>query len=541
LVPPTSLALRIQLLSFVKRLVFLGLIPVALEAQATQTVPPDDPVYAFIDRLVAARLVDAMIVGQRPMSRREIGRIVAVARSRSPRPSWLSERIDEYAAAFPDSLTRAPVTSLVEADAIAMESPARGIIPDGTGSIDVSLNPMSSNQLGRPIADGVTLSHRASIGAGVTRWLAVAATERMTWLDERGHSSESSRRIDQLYARGVWKNAALSIGRDYLYLGQGETAGLIASLNGPSVNMARLASDRPFEWPWLLRYIGPTRAVLEIGDLGSDQRFPHTRLVAYKVSSRPHPRFEIGAGLAEQVGGEGSPPGTFVQKVEDAFPLLDAVILHRRSLFSNKFVAVDIRYTLPGIPGTQFYAEGAFDDFDLRRVRSTFTEDAGYVWGLSSCFSECGPVRASVEYHVTGLRYYTHNVFDNGFTVDRTLIGDQLGPRGRGAYTSIELNRGEMVLGVHGAYEDRNGNLYYGITTTPDDSDFHFAILAHRPAERRWRLMPTASLGGPAHRMRYMIRAGAERVENFDHVHGVWRTNWLLQTGIQVRPTLPFH
>ena len=541
MVPPTPLALSIQPLSFLKRLVFLGLIPVALEGQATQTVPPNDPVYAFIDRLVAARLVDGVILGQRPMSRREIGRIVAAALNRSPRPSWLSEHIDEYAAAFPDSLAKAPVTSLVEADAIAMESPSRGIISDGSGSIDVNFNPMSSNQLGRPIANGLTLSHTASIGAGVTRWLAVAATERMTWLDDRGRPAESVRRIDQLYARAVWKNAALSIGRDYLYLGQGETAGLIASLNAPSVNMARLGSDRPFNWPWLLRYIGPTQAVLEIGDLGPNQRYPHTRFVAYKISSRPHPRFEIGVGLAEQVGGEGSPPGTFVEKVEDAFPLLDAVILHRRSLFSNKFVAVDIRYALPGIPGTQFYAEGAFDDFDLRRVRSTFTEDAGYVWGLSSCFSQCGPVRASVEYHVTGLRYYTHTLFNDGFTVDRTLIGDQLGPRGRGAYTSIELNRGSMVLGLHGAYENRNGNLYYAITTTPDDSDFRFAILAHRPAERRWRLTPTVSLGSPSDRVTYLIRGGAERVENFDHVHGAWRTNWLLQTGIQVRPTLPFH
>ena len=40
--------------------------------------------------------------------------------------------------------------------------------------------------------------------------------------------------------------------------------------------------------------------------------------------------------------------------------------------------------------------------------------------------------------------------------------------------------------------------------------------------------------------MRYTARAGIERVENFAHVHGAWRTNWLLQLGASVHPTLPF-
>jgi hypothetical protein len=537
LVPPTSLALRVSL----RRLVLAAAFPGALAAQATQTVIPTDPVYAFIDRLVAARLIDTVIVGQRPFSRREVARLISHARANAGDSGWLADRLREYAAAFPDSGSRQPVVSDLEADAIAMDAPARGIVSDGSGSIDVALDPLSSNQLGRPIADGTTLSYRASIGAGVTPWLAVAATERMSRLDSRGVPVKTTSRFDQLYARAVWKNASLSAGRDYLFLGQGLTSGLIASANAPSVNMVRLASDRPFTWPWPFRYIGPTYATALLGDLGPDQQYPHTRLFAYKMSARPHRRFEIGAGLAEQVGGEGSPPGTFLQKAGDAFPLLDAIVLHRVTMFSNKFVNVDIRYTIPGVRGAQFYAEGVFDDFDIRRVRSVFTEDAGYVWGLSSsCFGECGPIRASVEYHVTGLRYYTHTLFANGYTVDRTFIGDPLGPRARGGYATVDGTRRNLELGLQAAYEDRSGNLYRGVTTTPDDSDFRFEILLRRPAERRWRLMPSLTFGRLSDRVSYTLRAGAERVENFDHVEDAWRTNWLVQMGARLRPTLPF-
>jgi hypothetical protein len=40
--------------------------------------------------------------------------------------------------------------------------------------------------------------------------------------------------------------------------------------------------------------------------------------------------------------------------------------------------------------------------------------------------------------------------------------------------------------------------------------------------------------------MGYTVSGGAERVENFGHVAGAWRTNGLVQAGIQIRGTPPF-
>jgi hypothetical protein len=530
---------EIRLNFLFRSLVVAAILPATLGGQATQTVPPDDPVYAFIDRLVAARLVDTVLVGQRSMSRREVGRIIASARSRAAEHPWLEARIRNYGAMFPDTLGRGPMSISTTATATAMESPDRGIEPDGTGAILVRLNPLSGNQLGRPIADGVTASYRAGISLGLTPWLAVAAQEQANWLDARGVDSEGTRSLELLYGRALWKNAALTFGRDYLFFGQGNTAGLTSSLNPRAIDQVRLASDRPFLFPWLFRYVGPTHATILLGDLGPNQFFPHTRFFGYKVSARPHRLFEIGAALTEQVGGEGAPGGTFLQKAGDAFPLLDALFLHRNFLFSNKFVAVDIRYTIPRARGLQFYAEGAFDDFDLRRVRSVFTEDAGYVWGLSaSCFRECGPVRASAEYHVTGLRYYTHGWFRGGYTVDNLIIGDQLGPRGKGGYGTLDVDRGSHSWTVSLAHEIRNGDKYGATSTTPDDSDFRFVKLEQHPVERRWRIMPVLKLGGPMSAWTVDIGGGGERVENFDHTAGTWRTNWMTQVAIHYR-TIP--
>src|SRR5258708_8840337 len=48
----------------------------ASSAQASATVPPNDPVYGFFDRLLAAGLLDSVTVGQRPLSRAETGHIL---------------------------------------------------------------------------------------------------------------------------------------------------------------------------------------------------------------------------------------------------------------------------------------------------------------------------------------------------------------------------------------------------------------------------------------------------------------------------------
>jgi hypothetical protein len=518
----------------------VAILPAALAGQATQTVPATDPVYAFIDRLVAARLVDSVIMGQRSMSRREIGRILARAQARAGESPWLNTRLSEYAESFPDSARRDAVVSSIEAEATALESPARGIAPDATGAIDVLVNPLAENRLGRPLANGGTFSYRAGIGAGLTPWLAAAVSERTTWFAPRGGSDSHATRIDQLYARALWKNVSTLVGRDYLFLGQGVSAGLVSSVNARAIDQVRIASDRAFVLPWIFRYIGPTHATLSVGDLGKNQFFPRTRFVAYKVSARPHPRFEIGTSFSEQVGGQGAPGGTLAQKIEDAIPIFDATFLHRNFQFSNKFTGVDLRYTIPGVRGAQFYAEGVFDDFDIRRVRSVFTEDAAYIWGLSSsCLMECGKLRASAEYHVTGVRYYTHGFFKGGYTVDRMIIGDPLGPRARGAYGMLDMLGGRGSFGVDVAYEDRSGNMYGAASTTPNDSDFRFVITARNPAERRWRAMTNVVVGGRRERFTYTLTTGAERVENLGHVNG-WRTNWLLEAGIHMRPTLPF-
>ena len=54
-----------------------------MHAQGTATLPPSDLAYADIDRLSELGFLDSVVIGQRPYSRREMGRIIRAARERS--------------------------------------------------------------------------------------------------------------------------------------------------------------------------------------------------------------------------------------------------------------------------------------------------------------------------------------------------------------------------------------------------------------------------------------------------------------------------
>src|SRR6185437_9595800 len=192
--------------------------------------------------------------------------------------------------------------------------------------------------------------------------------------------------------------------------------GLLLSADAPSLDMIRLSNDRPAGLPWLLRYLGPLKGTLFVAQLRSIERPSHPRLIGYHVSILPNPHFEFGVEALDEMGGGGAPPATLWERVEDAIPLIDAVILsHSDFLFSNKFAGIDFHWRVPRALGFELYGEGALDDFELRRFAGSLLDDGGYVAGLAfTCLTECGRLGLRAEYHQTGIRYYTHLQFPEG-------------------------------------------------------------------------------------------------------------------------------
>lgn len=504
-------------------------LPGALPAQSRVTVPVQDPVYRDLDRLIALRLVEVGLYGQRPYSRREIARIVKEAQaSIAARQVSVSTRniVQRLTNRFVDDVrmlderktaTRSSIR--LAGEVLYRSSSARAIPNDSVGKLTATIDPLMDGRAGRAYGNGlnvapeVRLEHQSAFVMGALHYRLLA-----TGADTRG-------RIEAASVLIPIRNVTIEAGRQPIVWGQGMEGGLLFSSSGKPLDMVRLSTDLPFKG-WFIKGTSPMRGSLIAADLGSRQYFPHSILIAYKLSGHPFTnRFELAASVLGVQGGRGAPPGSLSDHVMDLIPPLKYLLPDNTAQFSNKMAGWEYRLRLPELRGLQVYAEHAFEDMDPRRWKSTFWEDGGHIVGVSMHdLAPDGSLSAAWEFHHTGLRFYKHGVFRSGLTFNGTLFGDPLGTQGNGSYLRLSWDPGQArSLTTTVAVERRTGDSYNAVSVGPNEEDYHFERLEAFPPEWRTRLDATYQFRWRTRDL--SMRAGWERVRDFAFLSGNRRHN----------------
>jgi hypothetical protein len=544
-------------------------LPIRVGAQATVLSDPLDPTTFAIGRLVAEGLAPHAILGQQPLSRAEIRRLirdaavriavleqtsidsgVAVAKRERQQArltllreviQTLKERIglldnqgDSTAAA--PSIRLTPLREL-RVDLTRVTSESRPVpTTNGIGSIDAAINPLLSNLEGRPLNEGNNVLFQTNHDLE-SRYVALAVQPELYFVPNARGEQRTIGRLQQLQLRALFRNFAIDVGREPLVWGQGRNVGLLGSDNSPPFDLIKLSSERPFMLPWFLRRLGPTRVALFYADLGADQNFPHPYLVGYKASISPCTSCEFGTTLYTKSGGQGSPRASWSARIIDALPFLDAAFFggligtRGKFNFSDRYAGIDGRVGVPSVGGMTLYWEILLNDFDVRRLGSVFWEDAGHVFGLSlPHLTRSGRVVETVEYHHTGIRYYEHDQFTSGQTLHHVLIGDPLGPDAFAAYSFVDWYASQRQrLTLEGGLERRSNDLYVNIP----EPHFGFRRVETRPREWRQRLVATWQVIPLLGRTGILSQVGYERTRNFNFVHGVDRNGFLGRVAVQ--------
>lgn len=510
-----------------------------VHAQASPFVPLGAPVYSDLNLLANAGLIDGMAGSVRPYTRTEIRRLLAEARrnvdTRRGPNEWAELLIDRNLTRYSGSAKGIDYAAL---ELSGMDSPDRPVPADFNGSIDAVVNPLAAWRGGQPIADGgsafIETMHSVSVGSHVALSLNPLATVER----ERDGSRHAKAKLQTVSATFLFGNLLAEAGRDYVAFGPAPEGGLLLSMNAPPLDMARISTQRPANLPWIFRRLGPANGMLFVADLGADhQTHPHAKLVGYHMGFAPRSNVELGVEVIDETGGRGAPPASFTDRVLDAIPVFDALRTGSDFRFSNKLAGADARWRIPDWAGLELYVEGALDDLDIRRIRSSLLEDGGVIGGVSmACLVECGRFVVRLEYHQTGIRYYTHTDFASGIEAHGIMLGDPLGPRGIGGYAAIESDAQRLgKLTLSGGYEVRSGNLYGSAGEGSNSADFHFVQIEHRPAERRTRLLTTWTSRMQANHAEVMVSAGVERALNFGF-SGHSRTSAMGRVAYQIWP-----
>ena len=505
--------------------------------QGSITIAPSDPAYRDVDRLIDARLVDAVIVGQRPYSRREMVRIARSAElALASREGTALDRvaITRLLTRFADADTSVgEALSAAGVHLLYTDAPSRAIPSNGLGDTEADVNPLTDHRAGRRFAShanaGLETEHWARLGSQLT----VAARPRL-WA-----SRQSGERVALLsgMARVTLANLAITAGREYSYWGNAPGGGVFFSDNAPALDMIRLASDAPFRLPSILGRAGVLGATLQYADMGASASRSHSRYLAYKVSLQPGRDVELGATFANHFGGEGATNPTFGRRLIDFMPLIDLFIRHPDSAAfdSDKLIGFDARMRLPFAANTTLFAELGLEDWDFHRLGSVFTEDA--AWMLGAIIPSLGMpgLSARLSLHQTGLRFYAHHAVRNGITSSRFVLGDGLARDGTGYYSELNWERADgFALVATGALEERRNDAYTGLYTQPGDQGFVFRLDSIRPRERRARAGLSVRHRALDGRMHVQLGGALERTENFGFVprsaatHGVFETSFTI-------------
>jgi hypothetical protein len=506
-----------------------------LGAQGAAIVPLGDQVYGELDRLAELGVLDSVVVGQRPYSRRELAHIARAAHDRVERGNGLpSDAIAQelvgrlyqrFGAADGERLSAAGVSGLVDGASLTLTSTdavRRGFPFGEAGQLEATIDPLAVRRLGRPAVPGHTVALEVAQRVEPAGWLALQARERVEIRAPRDAGvTHHDEELLLAFARARWRNVAVTAGRAQLAWAQGEGDGLFLASDAPALDQVSLAGDRPFSLPGVLSRLGPTQATLVYAELGPSVVRSHSKLLAYKVSVQPTASLELGGTFFNHFGGEGGAPSGFGNRLIDFLPFVDIFRRHNyydstrtRDVDSDKVLGVDGRWRVPHLGGVLLTGELLIDDFDVRRIPYLLTGYGSSMLGIvvPTLGSPDWSLKLSAKH--MGIITYTHFALTDGITTRGRLLGDELGPDAKAFGAEVRWQPSPCLRASVEGRSALYSQALYGSKYTDADS-VHYVVykISSGPNELRDRVRAMVELQRSPD-LTFVVRAGAERTRN---------------------------
>jgi hypothetical protein len=522
----------------------LALAAPAAGAQGTAPVPPNDLAYRDLDRLAELGVFDSVIFGQRPYSRREIGRIISLARAQLDRVDNVlhgGQTMSDAAAFEANGIVQRLITrfneetesrpfdgpELTVLDGLAVtfnstDAVRRGFPASHTRRTEATIDPLARRRLGEPAVRGNVTSVELSQRLEAASWLSFHARERLEYRARRDTGVTKTK--GELLLAGMRLragNVALMVGREQLAWGQSAGDGLFLASDAPALDQISLSGDHPFTLPGFLRVLGPTQATLVLADLGPSLIRSHSKLLAYKVSVHPHPAFELGGTFMNHYGGQGARSSTFSDRLIDFMPFIDVFRRHNYTdtsrtldVDSDKLLGVDARLRLARLGGLLLTGEVLIDDFDVHRIPFLFTGYGSSQIGIT--IPEIGTSALSMKLSAKhmGIITYTHGELANGITTRGRLLGDELGPDAKAFGAELRWIPSASLRMSVAAWSTQYSNAEY-VTYYADPAQTQFVVrkATTHPEELRDRFVGTFEFLSEEG-LALVVRGGTERIRN---------------------------
>jgi hypothetical protein len=244
------------------------------------------------------------------------------------------------------------------------------------------------------------------------------------------------------YAKGLFGNLEVEVGRDSFWWGPGYHGDWILTDNASPFDMIKFANADPILLPWIFRRLGPMDITTFVTKLEEDRDYPYTRLWGMRVGFKPTPALEFGLSRSALFGGEGRPSMSFSDYLD---MLLGRGEHDPNNLRSDQIAGVDCIWQLNNLDRKlhvlrtmKIYVDGAGEDF---AAGGPLPSRWAWLYGITlGDIGLNGKNDFRIEYatdHVTADDkykdpgyWYTHPIYTSGYTYYGTIIGHELGSDG---------------------------------------------------------------------------------------------------------------
>ena len=423
-----------------KYLIFIFvLLMIATYVKASTNLDVGDDVYDVLHRLEVEGVIQSGLLTTKPLSRKEIIRLILEAeRNSGDRSGLILGQIEWLKKRFRDDLVGAkPIKPL---DKVTV----RYIHADDEPS------ELSFNNDGDDYDDGsnfrLGFSSRAELD-----WLSLYVNPEVRY-------SHSDTDLELVKAYGVlnFLGMDLEIGKDSQWWGPGYHGAILLTNNPEPLTMVKLTNSQPLLLPWILKPLGLFKFTTFVSRLGEDRVVPKPLIWGLRLNLKPNPYIEIGIERTAIFGGKGHPEGfsTWWDVIRGKGDVDNNVAGDQRAGF-------DMTLTLPfESQPLQIYFEADGED-EAARLPSKWAYLMGLYLPRVADFEKIGFRAECADNHIPGSPnvWYNHSIWQTGYRYEGRIIGHHMGTDSKDLFLEVSYLIPEVNGKLSIAYDNMVHNL----------------------------------------------------------------------------------
>ncbi|MFH2013262.1 MAG: capsule assembly Wzi family protein [Pseudomonadota bacterium] len=349
---------------------FIALLIIALPfpalSETSVNVNIDSWVYPALERLASLRLIESGLINTKPLTRKEVARLINEAMSLEAEGET-GQEVDNTTLFLLKKLKKEfkdELNNLGTIDDFKSKSFIKPINEFKIGYHLLDGNYTIYNNDGIRYGDNHNASLEVSGYSDLFNTISLYYQPILEYNQNLDDEENTTVNLKKGYAKLNLSNVEFEIGRDSMWWGPGYHGSLLMTNNAEPFDMLKISNPRPILLPWIFRYLGPFKVTLMLSKLEKDRPIPEPYLYGLRLNIKPLPTLEMGLSHIAIFGGEGREL-SFTETLEVLYSnrnLSGKQESNQQFAFDFSFWVHDINHKTKLLRSIKFYAEIGAED-----------------------------------------------------------------------------------------------------------------------------------------------------------------------------------